>query len=691
MRILDCFIYFNEVELLELRINLLQDYVDKFIIVDANRTHKGEHKEFSCKNKLIELNLLSDKIQIIELDLPSYEEEPNAWVRERMQRDVISNYIEDNDVCIISDCDEIINPDFIKYYCSVATSNPDNILRIPMVFLMNKASLRVYNSDKKPITFNSPFICMKSHIRDYTLSQIRESHSMNDKNIKYDDIFATQNGVIQEAGWHFSWMGDVDRLNTKVNSFLHWDEVKLVDNFIPLEGSLDCLGRENHILGSYDTDLLPSIVFSLKKVRDFLGLTKSISVIQIGANRSNDDLSKYLKQNFDELSIGIFVEPNSRFNNDIRECYNNFGNIFIENIAIVPKSYEQSEVSIFYHSGEEFSETASLKREHLIKHNDFYNHGEIKSFSVDSLYLVDLFNKYNIKKLDWLLLDIEGIDGDVILSFDWEKFDIKRVDFEYIHLGDKSSEVEELFINLGYEKIKSLSDFDWAFEKKITTDYYNDSDVESEFGFIDTNKFKINKNPDKRFFVVENFYQDPYSVRNLALESVFFEGEGAVGSRTRKQFLFEGVKEKFEEIMGKKILDHTPDGMGWRDIGINGRFQTCTSGTPLVYHCDAQKWAGMVYLTPDAPPQCGTTFFKHRKTGIRHNSEIDWSSGQGLEVFNQKTFLDGTPYEMVDKIGNVFNRLVIFDGSLIHSASEYFGWDLESSRLFHMFFFDTEN
>lgn len=222
-------------------------------------------------------------------------------------------------------------------------------------------------------------------------------------------------------------------------------------------------------------------------------------------------------------------------------------------------------------------------------------------------------------------------------------------------------------------------------------EYYKDSDPESQWGIIDTNKFKINKKSSKRFFCVDDFYEDPYAVRDLALKSEYFEGEGAVGSRTRKQFLFEGVKEKFEEIMDLEILETTPDGMGWRDGGINGRFQTCSAGTPLVYHCDSQMWAGMVYLTPDAPPQCGTTFFRHKDTKIRHNSQIDWDSGQGLKVFNQHTFLDRTPYEEVDKVGNVFNRLVIFDGGLIHSASEYFGWNLESNRLFHMFFFNTNS
>lgn len=219
--------------------------------------------------------------------------------------------------------------------------------------------------------------------------------------------------------------------------------------------------------------------------------------------------------------------------------------------------------------------------------------------------------------------------------------------------------------------------------------YYTDPTPDSDWGIIKTNNWKLNATQNKRFFVVDDFYDDPYAVREFALQQMYFPGEGAVGSRTRKQFIFDGVKERFEEIMGLEILQHTDDGMGWEDGGINGRFQTCTAGTPLVYHCDAQHWAGMVYLTPDAPPQCGTSFFRHKETKIRHNYEINWESGDGNRVFNQHTFLDGTPYELVDKIGNVFNRLVIFDGGLIHSASEYFGRDIPSSRLFHMFFFNT--
>ena len=214
------------------------------------------------------------------------------------------------------------------------------------------------------------------------------------------------------------------------------------------------------------------------------------------------------------------------------------------------------------------------------------------------------------------------------------------------------------------------------------------SNNESDWGIIKTNQFKLTEGKDKRLFVVDNFYADPHAVREFALQQTYFPGEGAVGHRTRKQFLFDGLRESFESIIGVKILDHTNDGFGWNDEGINGRFQYCPAGTPSVFHCDSQKWAAVIYLTPDAPPESGTSFFRHKETKIFHNSQIDWESGQGLKVFNQHTFLDGTPYEPIDTVGNVFNRLVIFDGGLIHSGINYFGWNIETSRLFQIFFFN---
>lgn len=278
MQIVDCFIYFNEKELLELRINLLKNKVDKFIICEANHTHKGKPKTFTCKNTLFELGLMTDKIQVIELNVPGYSEEPNPWVRERMQRNVISNYIEDGDICIISDCDEIINPNLIEYYTSVSEKHPQNILRIPLTFLMGRGDLRVYDESHNPVSWNTPFICLYEHLKKYTLSDIRESYSLSTHHIDYSDIFITENNIIEDAGWHFSWMGNIERQKLKLNSFSHWNEVSLVENYIPMENKTDCLGRKYHILKKYPINLLPEKVFELSNVTQFLFQSTSNSV-----------------------------------------------------------------------------------------------------------------------------------------------------------------------------------------------------------------------------------------------------------------------------------------------------------------------------------------------------------------------------------------------------------------------------
>jgi len=185
----------------------------------------------------------------------------------------------------------------------------------------------------------------------------------------------------------------------------------------------------------------------------------------------------------------------------------------------------------------------------------------------------------------------------------------------------------------------------------------------------------------QRVIIVDNFYKDPHAVREFALEQDYHDDAGYIGRRTRKQFFIPGTREAFEDLLGIKITE-------WESHGMNGRFQHNWSGEKLVYHCDDQTWAGMIYLTPDAPPECGTTMWRHKETKVHHNSQIKWEEGEGLKVFNQRTFLDRTPYEPVDVAGNVFNRLVLFSGGNIHSASEYFGDCKENCRLWHMFFFD---
>jgi tetratricopeptide (TPR) repeat protein len=223
----------------------------------------------------------------------------------------------------------------------------------------------------------------------------------------------------------------------------------------------------------------------------------------------------------------------------------------------------------------------------------------------------------------------------------------------------------------------------------LPKELFNNERLKSYFLKEDSVFYSINKKSKNTLWIVDNIYENPDEIRKFALDQEYVEGgfgRGFIGRRTVKSFLFDGLKEKFEQIIGKSITGWTAEDNPEK-YGMNGRFQIAWAGEPLVYHCDNQRWGGMLYLTPDAPYQCGTTLYAHKQTRARTYYDSGWDA-----AWNHPggSHLDRTPWEPVDVAGNVYNRLVIFDASAIHSASEYFGNSKENARLWQMFFFDTD-
>jgi hypothetical protein len=99
-------------------------------------------------------------------------------------------------------------------------------------------------------------------------------------------------------------------------------------------------------------------------------------------------------------------------------------------------------------------------------------------------------------------------------------------------------------------------------------------------------------------------------------------------------------------------------------------------------HHDPQQYAGVLYLTPDAPVEAGTSLYRSKMT----NSMLGYGP-EYSEVYPRGN-LDPSQFERVDTIGNVYNRLILFNSHMIHSASSYFGNSKESGRLVQLFFFD---
>ena len=175
--------------------------------------------------------------------------------------------------------------------------------------------------------------------------------------------------------------------------------------------------------------------------------------------------------------------------------------------------------------------------------------------------------------------------------------------------------------------------------------------------------------------VVDGFLADPDATRREALSQTFYPADGYKGKRTREQFLQPDRKETFERLLGIKIGR-------WAEYDMNGVYQVCTPEDPIVYHTDGQTHAGIIFLTPDAPPESGTTLYRSKRSKQRRfcDDQSMFSGG----------FYDPTLWEKVDVIGNVYNRLILWRGDYVHSASCYFGQTVDDGRLFQMFFFDEE-
>lgn len=192
----------------------------------------------------------------------------------------------------------------------------------------------------------------------------------------------------------------------------------------------------------------------------------------------------------------------------------------------------------------------------------------------------------------------------------------------------------------------------------------------------------------KDLIVVDNFYKDPDLIREFAMKEISFEpSDYHKGERSRDKFWLNGTKEKFEQIIGRKVTN-------WNHPNYaNGVFQYCTAQDPIVYHVDTQTYAAMVFLTPNAPVETGTAFYKSKITGDTEysgNFNQDNFKKTFTGISKDMNFYDSTQYELMDEVANVYNRLVLFNAKRIHAATKYFGDAIDNARFFQLFFFDVE-
>lgn len=195
---------------------------------------------------------------------------------------------------------------------------------------------------------------------------------------------------------------------------------------------------------------------------------------------------------------------------------------------------------------------------------------------------------------------------------------------------------------------------------------------------------------DQDYFIVDNWYKNPYEIRKIALNQLKFEKIDPRIPGIRSQYtpynLLKFNKLKFETVLPKSIdetywlhfsaidinsiideitfqnpilIESTPISSTGVEVD-NGRFHLISEDSKSWgIHKDTTNWAAVIYLTPDAPKNSGTSFFTEN-----HN--------------------------LIFEVENIFNRCIIYKSKIPHRSTSYFGNTLEDSRLTQVFFFNLK-
>ena len=212
--IFDCIIFYNEFDLLELRLKELYDFVDYFIIVEGTHTFKGHTKENNFElNKDRYLPFLN---KIKHFYLPNLININNAWEQEFKQRENIYHALKslnakDDDLIIFTDCDEIVKPDIIKLF---RESNYQEFVDDKVIQLL--MDNYCFNIETLRGTWFGGFICLFKTIENSFSERI---HNLNWHFAK--KRIGDSQHFIKDAGWHFSYFGGKDMIKNKIEHFAH--------------------------------------------------------------------------------------------------------------------------------------------------------------------------------------------------------------------------------------------------------------------------------------------------------------------------------------------------------------------------------------------------------------------------------------------------------------------------------------
>ncbi|HLO73503.1 MAG TPA: hypothetical protein VK164_06165 [Flavobacterium sp.] len=278
----DCFIFFNELDLLEIRLNELNNVVDKFVIIEANKTFQNNHKPYYFEESKERFSQFSSKIIHIKLDkYPLFIPIINPftpWKLEFFQRNSIVKGLANckpEDIILISDVDEIPKPSVIQNFIDKGINEIHGLkMDMYMYFLNNQL---IYDGGSSmSIEEAKDGIWHCTAVLPYKLLKQKPNRirKIIMRTKRRGEVFK----IIPSAGWHFTYLGGVKKIIEKLEAFSHTEynnenfkSQEQIESFIT--SGKDLFGRDMQFKMLDSLDSLPKYIqenAANSKFKDYL-------------------------------------------------------------------------------------------------------------------------------------------------------------------------------------------------------------------------------------------------------------------------------------------------------------------------------------------------------------------------------------------------------------------------------------
>ncbi len=229
--IYDCFGFFNELELLELRLNELAGVVDKFVLIESTKTHTNKPKPLYYAENSSKFSAFHDKIiHVVVKDLPDSDD---AWLLDNYQRNCFGRGLVNcrpDDWILISDMDEIPRPEVVQKLSREIPYDDNFFANIAHGALSSKLTQAIFHRRglRRHLRKNHPYVWrFEMQQYSYFLNCRVENPMFGTRMMRYRDFTRAEEmrysgyKTVKDAGWHFNSMGGVERIRLKMFSFCH--------------------------------------------------------------------------------------------------------------------------------------------------------------------------------------------------------------------------------------------------------------------------------------------------------------------------------------------------------------------------------------------------------------------------------------------------------------------------------------